>query len=204
MVSAGIASSLMSRVDPRSLAGVGTLLAGVGPVRASPGCPTRLVDLANLGVHASYVSDLLPWIVVMSFGMGFVFVPLTLTAVHGVSEEDSGIGSGVLNAMQQIGGALGLATLSTVAVHATNDKVSEIFAAAKAAAGGVVPQDSAAVKAFQNDAVASRLRLRVHPRVHRRRGDDLDRRRLIVFLFMNVSHEEINDSSENAPAGVAV
>ena len=53
----------------------------------------------------------------MSFGMGFVFVPLTLTAVHGVRAEDSGIGSGVLNTMQQVGGALGLATLSTVATH---------------------------------------------------------------------------------------
>ena len=76
-----IASSLMSRVDPRWLAGVGTLLAGCRAVRLLPAA-LRDGDLAHLGVHASYVSDLLPWIVVMSFGMGFVFVPLTLTAVH--------------------------------------------------------------------------------------------------------------------------
>ena len=48
----------------------------------------------------------------MSLGMGADFVPLTLTAVHHVRAEDSGIGSGVLNTMQQVGGALGLATLA--------------------------------------------------------------------------------------------
>ena len=43
----------------------------------------------------------------MSFGMGMTFVPVTLTAVHHLRNEDSGIGSGVLNTMQQVGGALG-------------------------------------------------------------------------------------------------
>ena len=70
----------------------------------------------------------------MSLGMGMTFVPLTLTAVHGVGARDSGIGSGVLNTMQQVGGALGLATLSTVAVHFTSDKVASLWAAAQAAA----------------------------------------------------------------------
>src|SRR5699024_4575919 len=69
--------------------------------------------LRDIGLNASYVTDLLPWIIVMSMGMGFVFVPLTVTAVHGIGTRDSGIGAGVLNAMQQVGGALGLATLST-------------------------------------------------------------------------------------------
>ena len=50
----------------------------------------------------------------MSIGMGMTFVPLTLTAVHHLRTEDSGIGSGVLNTMQQVGGALGLALLGTV------------------------------------------------------------------------------------------
>ena len=53
----------------------------------------------------------------MSVGMGLVFVPLTLTAVHHLRDEDSGIGSGVLNTMQQVGGALGLALLSTLATQ---------------------------------------------------------------------------------------
>ena len=58
----------------------------------------------------------------MSIGMGMTFVPLTLTAVHHVRAEDSGIGSGVLNTMQQVGGALGLATLSTVSLHFVNNR----------------------------------------------------------------------------------
>ena len=106
----------MSRIDPRWLAGIGTLLAGVGLFGFSR-LPYETGRFPISGVQGSYVTDLLPFILVMSFGMGIIFVPLTLTAVHGVRNEDSGIGSGVLNTMQQVGGALGLATLSTVATH---------------------------------------------------------------------------------------
>ncbi len=93
VASATLASQLMTRVDPRWLAGVGHAAGRGGPVRL------LLIDYdanpATLGVEASYVTDLLPWILVMSFGMGMVFVPLTLTAVHGVGDQDSGIGSGL-------------------------------------------------------------------------------------------------------------
>ena len=51
---------------------------------------------------------------------------LTLVAVHRLRREDSGIGSGVLNTMQQVGGALGLATLSTVALHFSQDRAGEL------------------------------------------------------------------------------
>ncbi len=51
---------------------------------------------------------------------------MTLAAVHGVDHRDSGVGSGVLNTMQQVGGALGLATLSTIAVHAIQDKAARL------------------------------------------------------------------------------
>ena len=62
----------------------------------------------------------------MALGMGAVFVPLTLTAVHHVRAADSGIGSGVLNTMQQVGGALGLAVLSTVSSHYITDHGEKI------------------------------------------------------------------------------
>ena len=62
----------------------------------------------------------------MSIGMGLTFVPLTLTAVHHIKAQDSGIGSGVLNTMQQVGGALGLATLGTVSLHYINERVASI------------------------------------------------------------------------------
>ena len=129
VISAGIASQLMGRVDPRWLAGLGTAMAGAALLGFS-----RLPydsTLPGLSVDASYTTNILPFIVLMSLGMGMVFVPLTLTAVHGVRAQDSGIGSGVLNAMQQIGGALGLAILSTVAVGASNDKVASLMAGLK-------------------------------------------------------------------------
>jgi EmrB/QacA subfamily drug resistance transporter len=194
VVSAGIASSLMARVDPRWLAGVGTLLAGIGLFGFS-----RLPysdSLPDLGVHASYATDLLPWILVMSVGMGFVFVPLTLTAVHGVNSDDSGIGSGVLNAMQQVGGSLGLATLSTVAVHATTSKAQEITATAQAAAthhGAATPQSfpqSVVNVAFAYGSTHAFIVGAVMIWV----GS------IITFLFMRVSHEEINDNQ--APEAV--
>jgi len=192
VVSAGIASSLVARVDPRWLAGVGTLLAGIGLFGFS-----RLPysdNLSNLGVHASYVSDLLPWIVVMSIGMGFVFVPLTLTAVHGVSSDDSGIGSGVLNAMQQVGGSLGLATLSTVAVHATTSKANQIVASAQAAAAH---HATATPKSFpQSVANAAFAYGSTHAFIVG--AVMIWVGSIIIFMFMRVSHEEINDNEEGS------
>lgn len=197
IVSAGIASNLLARVDARWLAGFGTALAGVGLFGFS-----RLPysdSLPTLGVHASYVTDLLPWIVIMSFGMGFVFVPLTLTAVHGVSGDDTGIGSGVLNAMQQVGGSLGLATLSTVAVHATTSKANEIVASAHAQLGATqTPQQLQAFKssvvnvAFAYGSTHAFIVGAIMIWVGA----------LIAFLFMRVSHQELNDTE--VTAGVAV
>ena len=81
----------------------------------------------------NYWTDLFPFIVLMSLGMGLMFVPMTLAAVHGVGHRDSGIGSGVLNTMQQVGGAIGLATLSTIAVHFTQERATALVGAIKAA-----------------------------------------------------------------------
>ncbi len=83
----------------------------------------------SLGADVNYWTQIFPFIVLMALGMGAVFVPLTLTAVHHVRAEDSGIGSGVLNTMQQVGGALGLAILSTVAVHFAQAKTDQLVPA---------------------------------------------------------------------------
>ena len=103
VVAAGLASNLVNRIDPRFIGGVGTLMAAAGLFGFSrlPYDTTFPVE----AVTGSYVSDLLPYILLMSLGMGVTFVPLTLTAVHHLRAEDSGIGSGVLNTMQQVGGA---------------------------------------------------------------------------------------------------
>jgi EmrB/QacA subfamily drug resistance transporter len=141
VAAAQIASALVSRVDPRWIAGVGGVAAAGG-----------MLGMAQLEVGSSYLTGLLPWILLLSVGMGLTFVPLTLTAVSGIAREDSGVGSAVLNTMQQVGGSLGLATLSTVAVAAAKDRGAELGAAlqAKAAAAGssagVTPEQLAALK----------------------------------------------------------
>ncbi len=148
VVSATIASKLVTHVDARWLAALGTLMAGT----ALFGFSRIPYDdrIGHLSVDAHYASDILPFVVLMALGMGMVFVPLTLTAVHGVSSRDSGIGSGVLNTMQQVGGALGLATLSTVSVHFLQDKAASLGAAAQSAAAqaGTAP-DPEQMKALE-------------------------------------------------------
>jgi EmrB/QacA subfamily drug resistance transporter len=134
IISAGIVSNLANRIDPKYIAGVGTLMASValyGFSRLS--VPDSGADVLHavstgttIGSDVSYWTQILPFVCLMALGMGAVFVPLTLTAVHHVRAEDSGVGSGVLNTMQQVGGALGLATLSTVGSHFTNAHISSI------------------------------------------------------------------------------
>jgi EmrB/QacA subfamily drug resistance transporter len=141
VLGAGTASSLVGRINPRFVAGTGTLLAAISLFAFSrlsvddsaSGVLQSLANGTTAGADVNYWTSILPWVVLMSIGMGLTFVPLTLTAVHHVRAEDSGIGSGVLNTMQQVGGALGLATLSTVALHfsrAQGDEVGPQLAAA--------------------------------------------------------------------------
>jgi EmrB/QacA subfamily drug resistance transporter len=208
VVSAGISSSLATKVDPRWLAGVGATLAAIGLYGFAQIGYDDVVNLSasdgsfGLGVHASYVTDLLPWILVMSLGMGAVFVPLTITAVHGVSHRDSGIGSGVLNAMQQVGGSLGLAVLSTVAVSSLKDKATEIGAAAQSAAPpGAPAPTSEQLSSFEKalEPVAFTHGATVAFVVG---AAMILTAAVITFLFLDVKHEEL--ATDGAPEGVHV
>lgn len=136
VVGAGLASNLVNRIDPRYISGVGTLLAA-GALFGFSRLPYD-TSFPVEEVTGTYVADILPYIVLMAFGMGLTFVPVTLTAVHHLRSEDSGIGSGVLNTAQQVGGALGLAVLATVATQTFTDRGAEL-AEAGAAAGGQAP-----------------------------------------------------------------
>ncbi len=188
VIAATASSRLLSRVDPRWLAGIGTLMSGSALFGFS-----RIpydATVGNLGVHADYLTNILPFVVLMSLGMGLTFVPMTLTAVHGVGQRDSGIGSGVLNTMQQVGGALGLATLSTVSVHFAGTKAKELAAALAAAGpqGGTPDADQAhATKvlvqqvAFTEGATHAFLTGAAMIWVGT----------LIVLTFLNVKHEEV-------------
>jgi EmrB/QacA subfamily drug resistance transporter len=104
MVSASIASQFAPRIGVRPVAAVGFLLTAAG-----------LVLLTQLPVHGSYAANVLPAILLSALGMGAVFMPLTLIATTGLADEDQGLASGLFNTSQQIGGALGLAVLSTLA-----------------------------------------------------------------------------------------
>jgi EmrB/QacA subfamily drug resistance transporter len=109
MISAGIASQFATRLGVRPVAAVGMLLAAAG-----------LALLTQLPVHGSYATNVLPAIALSSLGMGAVFMPLTLIATTGLDNEDQGLASGLFNTSQQVGGALGLAVLSTLATSKTS------------------------------------------------------------------------------------
>ena len=191
VVAAGISSNLVNRIDPRFIAGVGTLMAGIALFGFS-----RLPYDASFpatDVTGSYASDILPFIVLMSLGMGATFVPLTLTAVHHVRAEDSGIGSGVLNTMQQVGGALGLATLATVATHVwgnTGDKLSA--AAARAAASSPNAPTPSAEKAQAIATVAQHQIFTAGATTAFLVGTGMMLvASLVVWLFLDVKHAEL-------------
>ncbi|MDN4172727.1 MFS transporter [Nocardioides sp. SOB77] len=123
VIGAGLSSNLVNRIDARYIAGTGSLMAAVALFGFSrldvDDSAQALLTATNghVGADLNYWASLFPFILLMAVGMGLTFVPMTLTAVHHVKAEDSGIGSGVLNTMQQVGGALGLAILSTVSLH---------------------------------------------------------------------------------------
>jgi EmrB/QacA subfamily drug resistance transporter len=178
VAAAGISSNLINRIDPRYLAGIGTLMAAVALYGFS-----RLPYDVTAPVAGHYWSDLFPFIVIMAFGMGMTFVPLTLTAVHHLRDEDTGIGSGVLNTMQQVGGALGLALLSTLAVQTITDRSGEL--GAKMAEPGVASQvfTEGATNAFL---LGAAMMLGAS---------------LITWLFLNVKHEELATDGPPVHAG---
>jgi predicted MFS family arabinose efflux permease len=108
MISAGLASNFATRIGVRPIAAAGMSLTIVG-----------MLLLTRLPVNGSYAKDVLPSLLLTSLGMGAVFMPLTLIATTGLEDDDQGLASGLFNTSQQIGGALGLAILSTVAASRT-------------------------------------------------------------------------------------
>jgi hypothetical protein len=70
-------------------------------------------------VHGHYFWDIFPAFVLGGAGMGFSFVPVTIASLTGVERSDAGVASGLVNTSRQIGGAIGLAAISTIAATAT-------------------------------------------------------------------------------------
>lgn len=109
MLSAGLASNIAPKIGVRPVAAAGMVLTALG-----------MLLFARMPVHGSYGTDVLPGMILSSLGMGAVFMPLTLVATTGLHNEDQGLASGLFNTSQQIGGALGLAILSTIAAGQTH------------------------------------------------------------------------------------
>jgi EmrB/QacA subfamily drug resistance transporter len=196
---AGLASNLVNRIDPRYLAGVGSLLAAVALFGFSRMPYDTTFPVSD--VTGSYVTDLLPYILLMAFGMGLVFVPITLTAVHHLRAQESGIGSGVLNTMQQVGGALGLAVLATVATQTFTDRGAELRVAGEAAAaGGPTPspeqvrtlQEIAAQQVFTEGSVQAFLVGSIM----------MLAASAVIWIFLNVKHAELATDGPEAAVHV--
>ena len=127
IIAAGVASQLTTRLGVKPVLVPGLVLITIG-----------LAWFSRVSAGGSFVADVLGPSVVCAVGAGMVFVPITIAAVAGVEERESGLASGLINTSQQIGGAIGLAILATIANTRTDDL-----------AGGARPDANALVEGFQ-------------------------------------------------------
>jgi predicted MFS family arabinose efflux permease len=120
----------VSRLTPRLVPRFGPkplIVAGLLPVVAA------MAWLSRISPATGYTSGILGPMLLLGTGMGVAFVPLTMASLHGVAPQDSGAAASMVNVMQQIGGALGLAILVTVAGRATRHAAAPASAALPAA-----------------------------------------------------------------------
>jgi EmrB/QacA subfamily drug resistance transporter len=127
ILAAGGASQLTTRFGVRPVLVPGLVLISLG-----------LAWFSQISADGSFVADVLGPSVVCAVGAGMVFVPITIAAVAGVEEREQGLASGLINTSQQIGGAIGLAVLATLANSRTEDL-----------AGGARPDAVALTEGFQ-------------------------------------------------------
>ena len=126
-----VSARILPRTGPRPLIPTGMILSGVS-----------LLFLTRVGVHTGYASHVLPALIVVGMGMGMVFAPAMATATDDVRPEDAGVASALVNTMQQVGGSVGVALLSTLSATAATSFV--------ASHGGATPSTlaSAAVHGY--------------------------------------------------------
>ena len=109
VVAAGLGGQLVTRFGFKPILAVGMLLVALG-----------LLWFSRVSVGGGFVGDILGPSLLAAIGLGFGFVTSTIAAVSGVEEREQGLASGLINTSQQIGGALGLAVLSTIATSRTD------------------------------------------------------------------------------------
>ncbi len=104
ILSAGIASQLVTKVGFKPILAAGMALIAAG-----------LVWFSQISVDGTFLADILGPSLLAAVGLGFAFVPVTIAAVSGIEDREQGLASGLINTSQQVGGALGLAILAAVA-----------------------------------------------------------------------------------------
>jgi predicted MFS family arabinose efflux permease len=106
-------TTLLPKIGPRPLIGTGMIISAAG-----------LVTLTSVGVDTAYATHVLPGLLIMGAGMGLVFSSAMATATFGVEPKDAGVASAMVNTMQQVGGSIGTALLSTIAASATTSDLA--------------------------------------------------------------------------------
>src|SRR6266508_3773317 len=125
VAASGVAQALVTRLGVKPVLVTGLLLLGAGQLY-----------FTQVSVNGSYVSDLLPGFLLIGVGLGFSFVPVSIAALAGVTGRDAGLASGLINTSQQIGGALGLAILTTIATTHTDNLLASGEQRAQAVTSG--------------------------------------------------------------------
>jgi EmrB/QacA subfamily drug resistance transporter len=113
IVWSAVAAQLVTRIGVKPVLALGMTMLTAG-----------LVYFTQVSVGGSYLGDLLPGFLLIAVGIGFSFVPISIAALAGVEAAEAGLASGLINTSQQIGGALGIAALSTIATSQTESAVA--------------------------------------------------------------------------------
>jgi EmrB/QacA subfamily drug resistance transporter len=122
---AGISQALVTKVGPRPVMAVGLALITGG-----------MLWYTQIPVHGSFATHLLPGYLLVGVGMAFSFIPMSIAALAGVEPHEAGLASGLINASQQIGGALGVAIAATVAFTHEKTLLASGHSQAQAATSG--------------------------------------------------------------------
>jgi EmrB/QacA subfamily drug resistance transporter len=134
---AGVCTNLIPRVGTRPILVVGALLGAAG-----------ISWLSHVPVHGSYLGDVLPGMIVMALGLGAVFVAATTAAQAGVPADKAGLAAALFNSSTWLGGALGLAVFSAIAVSRTQHQLA-----------AHAPTDAALTAGFQRALLACSVSL---------------------------------------------
>jgi EmrB/QacA subfamily drug resistance transporter len=159
---AGIASQLLPKFGPKPLMVPGLISASIG-----------LLLLTRITPETAYATHVVPSLLIMSFGMALVFIPLTSTSLHGISGRDTGVASAMVNTSQQIGGSLGTALLSTIAVTASSNYEKANSVAQGDMVGGAFAATHGFTVAFQFSAAILFIGA------------------IVLFFFINVGKESL-------------